>query len=51
MLTIKGQPTGRFCDGHTRRDFLKIGGLAMGGLSLPQMLRSEALSGVGRSPK
>ena len=37
--------------GPSRRDFLKIGGLAMGGLSLPQILRAEAQSGVGRSPK
>ena len=51
MLTIQGQPTGRFCDGVTRRDFLKIGGLAMGGLSLPQILRAEAQSGVRKSPK
>src|ERR1700710_2909742 len=51
MLTINGRPTGRFCDGFSRRDFLRIGGLAMGGLSLPQILRAEAQSGVGRSPK
>ena len=51
MLTISGQPTGRFCDGVTRRDFHKIGGLAMGGLSLPQILRAEAQSGVRKSPK
>ena len=46
MLTILGNKTGRFCDGVTRRDFLKIGGLAMGGLSMPQILRAEAASGV-----
>jgi hypothetical protein len=51
MLTIPGNPNGRFCDGFTRRDFLRIGGLAMGGLSLPQILRAEAQSGVRRSPK
>ena len=51
MLTIQGQPSGRFCDGFSRRDFLKIGGLAMGGLSLPQILRAEAQSGVRKSPK
>jgi hypothetical protein len=51
MLTIKGPSIGRFCDGVSRRDFLKIGGLAMGGLSLPQLLRAEAQSGVGKSPK
>ncbi len=31
----------RFCDGVTRRSFLRIGGLAMGGLALPELLRAE----------
>ncbi len=52
MLNISGSSSGRaFCDGVSRRDFLKIGGLAMGGLSLPQILQAEALSKVGRSAK
>lgn len=51
MLTIAGQPKGRFCDGIARRDFLKIGGLAMGGLSLSQILRAESQSGIRKSPK
>ena len=51
MLMIDGPKHGRFCDGLSRRDFLRIGGLAMGGLSLPQILRAEAESGVRRSPK
>ena len=29
---------------QSRRQFLKIGGLALGGLSLPQILRAEATS-------
>ena len=41
----------RFCDGVSRRSFLRIGSLAMGGLSLPQVLRAEAASGVGSSHK
>jgi hypothetical protein len=45
MLTIEGGPKTRFCDGVSRRDFLKIGGLAMGGLSLPQLLAAEAAAG------
>src|SRR4030095_2639965 len=45
MLTILGAPT-RFCDGLSRRSSLKIGGLVMGGLSLPELLRAEALSGI-----
>src|SRR5579862_7349998 len=51
MLTIHGHKTGRFCDGVTRRDFLRIGGLALGGLSLPGLLRAESRSGVRRSQK
>src|SRR6185369_13031878 len=50
MLTIYG-PKQRFCDGVSRRNFLKIGALGLGGLSLPQLLRAEAQSGVGRSHK
>ena len=43
MLTLWG-PGGdsRYCDGRTRREFLKLGGLAMGGLSLPELLQAEA---------
>ncbi|MFO0956850.1 MAG: DUF1501 domain-containing protein [Isosphaeraceae bacterium] len=42
---------GAFCDGFTRRDFLKVGGLAMGGLGLADLLRAEAAAGVNRSHK
>ena len=31
MLSILGQKSAAYCDGHSRRHFLKIGGLAMGG--------------------
>jgi len=54
MLTILGRPGGRssrFCDGVSRRNFLKIGGLAMGGLTLPGLLEAEAQAGVGSSHK
>ena len=53
MLTIFGKPTrsGRFCDGHSRRDFLKIGGMVMGGIALPQLLAAEAAAGLGKSHK
>ena len=51
MLTLHAQAHGRFCDGISRRDFLRIGGLALGGLTLPRILRAEAQSGVGRSHK
>jgi hypothetical protein len=54
MLTILGRsdsPRGRFCDGLSRRNFLTIGGMALGGLSLPGLLKAEAAAGVGRSHK
>ena len=41
MLNISGRRQSALCDGHSRRQFLKIGGLAMGGLSLPQILQAE----------
>src|ERR1044071_8967362 len=50
MLTILG-PKQRFCDGVSRRNFLKIGALGLGGLSLPQLLQAESLSGIRRSHK
>jgi hypothetical protein len=50
MLTILGNQT-RFCDGISRRNFLKIGALGLGGLTLPQILQAEAQSGIRRSHK
>ena len=44
MLRIQGNPM-RLCDGISRRSFLQIGGLAMGGLALPQILRAQQRSG------
>jgi hypothetical protein len=45
MLSIRGRSQGGFCDGVSRRDFLKIGGLALGGLSLMDVLAAEAQQG------
>ncbi len=50
MLTIEGQSS-RFCDGVSRRSFLRIGALGMGGLALPQILRAEAQAGLKKSHK
>lgn len=50
MLTIRGGGQ-RFCDGVTRREFLKIGGLALGGLSLLDLLSLEAQAGIRGSHK
>lgn len=44
MLSIPGDQH-RFCDGVSRRNFLKIGGLALGGMSMPQIMAAEALAG------
>ena len=44
-------PPRQNCPGPSRRTFLQIGGLALGGLSLPQVLRAEAQSGIARSHK
>jgi hypothetical protein len=50
MLTILGNAY-RFCDGLSRRAFLKVGGLALGGLSLPELLRAEGRAGRRASHK
>src|SRR5262245_61370842 len=43
MISIRGNGV-RLCDGLTRRDVLRVGGLGIAGLSLPQLLQSEALA-------
>jgi hypothetical protein len=50
MLTIEGQPI-RLCDRLPRRSFLQVGGLALGGLSLPQILKAQQQSGESSSHK
>ncbi len=47
MLQFTG-PSRRFCDGVSRRSFLQIGSLAVGGLSLPQILRAEQQQRAGQ---
>jgi hypothetical protein len=47
MLTIYGKSSGQFCDKFSRREFLKIGGLCLGGLTLSESL---ALGSVNISP-
>ena len=56
MLTIPGTPSGRFCDRGSRRQFLRIGGLAaLGtagpGLTLADVLRAEQAAGSATSQK
>jgi hypothetical protein len=51
MLTFFGKPDrgSGFCDGISRRDFLAVGGMMLGGLSLPQLLRAEDQAGIRKS--
>jgi hypothetical protein len=42
MLEFSSRRQSRNCEGATRRDFLKVGTLGMGALTLPQLLRSRA---------
>jgi hypothetical protein len=51
VLSILGQQPTQQCDGVSRRQFLRIGGLALGGLSLPQILQAEATSLAPRGHK
>jgi hypothetical protein len=51
MLTIFSRSTSRYCDGVSRRSFLKLGAMTIGGLTLADLLRLEAAAGVGSSNK
>lgn len=48
MLTLFGRNSSTLCDGVTRRNFLKIGGLGVlsGGLNLSNLFQSEAKAGT-----
>jgi hypothetical protein len=46
--SLTGSP---LCDGISRRNFLRIGGLGLGGLSLPGLLALENQSGIRNSHK
>lgn len=47
MLSILGPGT-KLCDGITRRELLRVGGLALGGLTLADVLRSRASANTSR---
>ncbi|NIP95297.1 MAG: DUF1501 domain-containing protein, partial [Akkermansiaceae bacterium] len=51
MLNILGQKHGGYCDQVSRRNFIKVGALGLGGLSLPQLLRAESVAKTGSSHK
>jgi hypothetical protein len=50
MLTIWGHSR-RYCDGLRRRDFLRVGALGLGGLTLADLLRREGQGGSGARSK
>lgn len=50
MLRLLGSPY-TCCDGLTRRSWLKVGLLGLGGMSLADLLREQAARGAGRSNK
>lgn len=50
MLTIRDTHCAHNCQGHTRREFLRIGALGLGGLTLPALLQARvaaAAEGLG----
>lgn len=51
LNVLSRQASGPFCDGMSRRGFIKVGGLLFGGLSLPELLRAESAAGIRNSHK
>ena len=51
MLKVDAGRSGRYCDGVARRNFLQIGALAIGGMTLADLLRAEEAAGVRNSQK
>ena len=47
MFTLFGDGQSRTCEGWSRRDFLQVGTLSIGGLSLSSLLAAEAKAGSG----
>ena len=47
MLSFLGSKK-TLCDGMTRRDMLKVGALAVGGLTLTDLLRAEQAAGSNK---
>lgn len=50
MISLPG-PSRRFCDGVSRRSFLRLGALGMGGLGLADLLRAESQQGRRNTAK
>ena len=47
MLSIRDLLPAHDCQGFSRREFLRVGTLGAGALSLPGLLRSKAMAGIG----
>lgn len=50
MLSIPGRPV-RFCEGVSRRELMRVGGLSLLGLSLPEFLATEARANIHGTPR
>jgi hypothetical protein len=50
MFTVWGRQH-RHCDGLGRREFLRVGGLGLAGITLPTLLQSDAGATTGKRPK
>lgn len=50
MIRLLGKSISH-CDGIPRREFLRLGAMGCGGLTLPQLLKSEAQAGIRNSRK
>jgi hypothetical protein len=50
MFHLLAPRNGATCDGATRRDFLKVGALGLGALTLPNLLRARAAARAAGKP-
>src|SRR5689334_7780382 len=50
MFQLWGNRLRSTCDGGSRRDFLKVGALGLGGLMLPDLLRARAAAATAGRP-
>ena len=50
MFHLTGSRNGTNCDGASRRDFIKIGALGLGGFMLPDLLRVRAAAAAQGNP-
>ncbi len=48
MQTLFGHQSNHYCDRISRRNYLRIGSLGLGGLALPTLLQAEEISGTKR---